>query len=161
MPGAVAGDPLFADVADEDGVKDGKLTDDDRKIIGNPNPDFTYGLTNSFTYRDFDISIFVQGSQVGETFNMTNVQLFNGDANTTKDHFNNAWTTTNTPRVRNNTNREISSRFVEDGSYIRLYIAFKYHYQESRNRRCKIFYKCTEFIDYHKLLWSRSRSKLL
>ena len=55
---------------------------------------------------------------------MTNVQLFNGDANTTRDHANSAWTSTNTntntPRVGNNSNREISSRFVEDGSYVRL-----------------------------------------
>jgi len=43
---------------------------------------------------------------------------------TTRDYFNNAWTPTNTdtdqPRVGNNSNREISSRFVEDGSYVRL-----------------------------------------
>ena len=55
---------------------------------------------------------------------MTNVQLHNGDANTTRDYFNSAWTSSNTetnsPRVGNNSNREISSRFVEDGSYIRL-----------------------------------------
>jgi hypothetical protein len=54
---------------------------------------------------------------------MTNVQLFNGDSNTTQDFFNSAWTPTNTDT---NTPRvgiiviEISSRFVEDGSYIRL-----------------------------------------
>ncbi|GAL79579.1 TonB family protein / TonB-dependent receptor [Algibacter lectus] len=55
---------------------------------------------------------------------MTNVQLNNGDANTTYAYFNNAWTPSNTdtdqPRVGNNSNREISSRFVEDGSYVRL-----------------------------------------
>ena len=52
------------------------------------------------------------------------MQLNNGDSNTTRDYYNNAWTPTNTntnePRVGNNSNREISSRFVEDGSYIRL-----------------------------------------
>ncbi|MDY7394892.1 TonB-dependent receptor [Aureibaculum sp. 2210JD6-5] len=117
--GGVAGDPLFADLDD-----DGDITNDDRTIIGNPNPDFTWGFTNNFKYKDFDLNIFFQGSQGGEIFNMTNVQLNNGDANTTYDYFNNAWTATNTntnqPRVGNNSFREISSRFVEDGSYIRL-----------------------------------------
>ncbi len=119
LAGGVAGDPLFVDV---DG--NGEITEADRTIIGNPNPDFTFGFTNNFSYRNFDLSIFFQGSQGGDIFNMTNVQLNNGDANTTRDYFNNAWTPSNTntdqPRVGNNSNREISSRFVEDGSYIRL-----------------------------------------
>ncbi|WP_111709945.1 SusC/RagA family TonB-linked outer membrane protein [Lutibacter citreus] len=119
MTGGVAGDPLFLDLDD-----DGKVTNADRKIIGNPNPDFTWGITNSFKYKNFDLNLFFQGSQGGEIFNMTNVQLNNGDANTTYDYYNNAWSTTNTtanqPRVGNNSWREISSRFVEDGSYIRL-----------------------------------------
>ena len=119
IPGGVAGDPLFLDLDDS-----GDITNDDRKIIGNPNPDFTWGITNNFTYKDFDFNIFFQGSHGGEIFNMTDVQLNNGDANTTYDYYNNAWTPTNTntdePRVGNNSFREISSRFVEKGSYVRL-----------------------------------------
>jgi TonB-linked SusC/RagA family outer membrane protein len=119
LSGGVAGDPLFADLDDS-----GDITEADRTTIGNPNPDYTFGFTNNFTYKDWDLSIFFQGSQGGDIFNLTNVQLTNGDANTTKDYYNNAWTATNTdtnaPRVGNNSNREISSRFVEDGSYIRL-----------------------------------------
>ncbi|MDO5970344.1 TonB-dependent receptor [Flavivirga aquimarina] len=119
IPGAVAGDPLFTDLDES-----GDITNDDRTIIGNPNADFTWGITNNLTYKNFDFNIFFQGSQGGEIFNMTNVQLNNGDANTTSGYFNNAWTATNTntnqPRVGNNSFREISSRFVEDGSYIRL-----------------------------------------
>ena len=124
LEGGVAGDPLFTDIADETGAVDGVITEADRTVIGNPNPDFTYGITNNFSYKNFDLNIFFQGSQGGEIFNMTNVQLNNGDANTTYDYFNNAWTTSNSssdiPRVGNNSNREISSRFVEDGSYLRL-----------------------------------------
>lgn len=124
LPGGVEGDPLFYDIADENGNSDGVIDDSDRTIIGNPNPDFTWGITNDFTYKNWDLNLFFQGSQGGEIFNMTNVQLNNGDANTTYDYFDNAWTTTNTntnqPRVGNNSNREISSRFVEDGSYVRL-----------------------------------------
>ncbi|WP_052343447.1 SusC/RagA family TonB-linked outer membrane protein [Saccharicrinis fermentans] len=115
----VAGDPLFMDL---DGS--GDIGESDKTIIGNPNPDFTWGITNNFTYKNFDLSIFFQGSQGGEIFNMTNVQLYNGDANTTQEYFEKAWTSNNTntdqPRVGNNSFREMSSRFVEDGSYIRL-----------------------------------------
>jgi len=120
----VPGEPLFYDLPDENGNVDGTINDNDRTIIGNPNPDFTWGVTNNFRYKNFDLNIFFQGSQGGEIFNMTNVQLFNGDANTTYDYYNNAWTPTNTdtdqPRAGNASFREISSRFVEDGSYIRL-----------------------------------------
>jgi TonB-linked SusC/RagA family outer membrane protein len=119
ISGGVAGDPLFLDLDDS-----GDITNDDRKIIGNPNPDFTWGITNSFRYKNFDANIFFQGSQGNDIFNMTEIQLNNGDANTTYGYFNNAWTPTNTntnePRVGNNSFRETSSRFVEDGSYIRL-----------------------------------------
>ena len=124
LEGGVAGDPLFRDIANEDGEFDGEITEADRTIIGNPNPDFTFGFNNTFSFKGFDLGVFFQGSQGGDIFNMTNVQLNNGDANTTRDYFNNAWTASNTdtdqPRVGNNSNREISSRFVEDGSYIRL-----------------------------------------
>lgn len=119
LSGGVPGDPLFRDV---DG--DGSITESDRTIIGNPNADFNWGFTNNFVYKDFDLNIFFQGSSGGEVMNLTNVQLNNGDSNTTRDYYNNAWTpenaSTTQPRVGNNSNREISSRFVEDGSYIRL-----------------------------------------
>ncbi|MCG9791789.1 SusC/RagA family TonB-linked outer membrane protein [Flavobacterium algicola] len=116
LAGAVAGDPLYNDL-DGSGV----ITTDDRKIIGNPNPDYTFGITNNFSYKNFDLNIFFQGSQGGEIFNLTNVQLYNGDSNATKEVLN-AWTPTNTdtntPSIANR--RDLSSRFIEDGSYIRL-----------------------------------------
>ncbi|WP_298314000.1 TonB-dependent receptor [uncultured Aquimarina sp.] len=120
--GGEAGDQLFTDLADEDGNLDGVITTDDQQIIGDPNPDFTIGITNTFTYKDIDLSIFFQGAYGGDVMNLTNVQLFNGDSNATTDVLN-AWTPTNTntdipsAKLRG---KQISSRFVEDGSYIRL-----------------------------------------
>jgi len=120
----IPGEPLFRDIPDEEGNVNGTIDNDDRTIIGNPNPDFSWGFTNTFTFKNWDLNIFFQGSYGGEIFNLTNVQLNNGDANTTYDYFENAWTPTNTntdqPRVGNASFREISSRFVEDGSYVRL-----------------------------------------
>ncbi|WP_299245936.1 TonB-dependent receptor [uncultured Aquimarina sp.] len=120
--GGEAGDQLFTDLADEDGNLDGVITTDDQQIIGDPNPDFTIGITNTFTYKNIDLSIFFQGAYGGDVMNLTNVQLFNGDSNATTDVLN-AWTPTNTntdipsAKLRG---KQISSRFVEDGSYIRL-----------------------------------------
>jgi TonB-linked SusC/RagA family outer membrane protein len=120
----VAGDPLFYDIANDDGVKDGSLGADDRTIIGNPNPDFTWGITNNFSYKNFDLSLFFQGSQGGDIFNLNQSILTNGDSNITYDLLNSAYSASNTnasqPRVGNNSDRELSSRFVEDGSYVRL-----------------------------------------
>lgn len=117
LEGAEAGDQLFADLDDS-----GDITTDDQRIIGDPNPDFTFGITNNFTYKNFDLNIFFQGSQGGDIMNLTAVQLFNGDSNATTDILN-SWTPTNTdtniPRAKLR-GKQISSRFVEDGSYIRL-----------------------------------------
>ena len=57
-------------VVDTDG--NDTVNTDDRVVIGSPFPDFTWGITNSFTYRNFDASFLIQGSQGGE--------LINGDA---------------------------------------------------------------------------------
>ena len=118
----IPGEPLFAEVADEEGNFDGVIDDNDRQIIGDPNPDFTFGFTNTFTYKNFDLNIFLQGAVGGDIYNLTAVQLYNGDSNGLTDVLN-SWTPENTdtdiPRaaVRG---RERSSRFVEDGSYVRL-----------------------------------------
>ncbi|WP_405267746.1 SusC/RagA family TonB-linked outer membrane protein [Cellulophaga sp. Ld12] len=112
-----AGDPLFIDVN-----SDGIINTDDLKTIGDPNQDFTFGITNNFSYKNLDLNIFFQGAVGGEILNLTNVQLYNGDSNALTD-IQNAWTPTNTDtsipsaKIRD---REISSRFIEDGSYIRL-----------------------------------------
>ncbi len=52
---------------------DGKLDINDRTVIGNPYPDFIWGVTNSFKFRGIDFSFMWQGSQGG--------QLINGDPN--------------------------------------------------------------------------------
>ncbi|OAV45799.1 SusC/RagA family protein [Lewinella sp. 4G2] len=122
MGNPIPGEPLFADVADEEGNFDGTITDDDRQIIGDPNPDFTFGFTNTLTYKAFDLNIFFQGAVGGDIYNLTAVQLFNGDSNGLTDVLN-SWTpenpNTDIPRATIR-GRERSSRFVEDGSYVRL-----------------------------------------
>ena len=98
------------------------INDNDRQIIGDPNPDFTFGITNNFTYKNIDLNIFFQGAVGGDIYNLTAVQLYNGDSNGLTDVLN-SWTPQNTdsniPRAAIR-GRELSSRFVEDGSYVRL-----------------------------------------
>lgn len=131
LPGAVAGDPYYTNIEGDGGV--GSINTDDRQIIGDPNADFNFGFTNDFRYKNFDLNIFFQGSQGGEIFNLTNVQLYNGDSNATRDVLN-AWTPDNTssdiPRIANR--RDLSSRFVEDGSYVRLKnVSLGYNFPDS------------------------------
>ncbi|WP_405377067.1 SusC/RagA family TonB-linked outer membrane protein [Nonlabens sp. Asnod3-A02] len=120
--GSVAGDPLYTDIPNEDGMIDGEITTADRKILGDPNPDFSFGFSNNFTYKNFDMNIFFQGAVGGDIMNLTALQLNSGDSNASTDILN-AWTPSNTntniPSVALRTKR-ISSQFLEDGSYVRL-----------------------------------------
>jgi len=120
LPGnfeTIAGGEKFRDVNG-----DGKLDSQDKTIIGNPNPDFIFGLNNDFTYKNLDLNIFFQGSQGGEILNYTLMELASGNNNATTEVLN-SWTPTNT-----NTNvpinaartKRVTSRFVYDGSYVRL-----------------------------------------
>ncbi len=59
---AMVGTARFADVGGPDGKPDGKIDANDRTWIGNPNPKFIYGMTNSFDYNNWDLSIVLAGS---------------------------------------------------------------------------------------------------
>ena len=107
---------------------DGKITDDDRTIIGNPHPDFTYGLNINIGYKAFDLTVFANGSQGNDVFNYTryfsDFNTFQG--NRSKRALYDAWQPTNksgTVPIMD-ANDQISSRpssyFIEDGSYFRI-----------------------------------------
>lgn len=112
-----AGDELFTDLNG-----DGVITGDDRKIIGDPNPDWIAGLNNNFRYKNFDMNIFFQASVGGDIFSYTFLELASGESNATPAVLN-AWTPSNTntdvpsAAVRE---KRITDRFVYDGSYVRL-----------------------------------------
>lgn len=100
---------------------DKKLDADDRTVIGSPNPDFSWGITNSFTYKAFDLSFMFQGVQGG--------QLVNGDPNYNetkrynKAYNNNRWLSPmfpgdgNTPYSTVGFNWMLTDYVVEDASY--------------------------------------------
>ncbi len=100
---------------------------DDRKIIGDPNPDFTYGINNTITYKNFDLNFFFQGVQGNDIFNVTRSLLIGRSGDIPfglSTELRNTWTATNTsaplPSLNATNTQLLSSEFVEDGSYIRL-----------------------------------------
>ncbi|OFX33778.1 MAG: SusC/RagA family protein [Bacteroidetes bacterium GWF2_42_66] len=106
------------------GVPDGTVNSDDRQIIGDPNPDFTFGFTNDFKFKNFELNIFLNGSVGNDMINFTRMELetMNGYNNTTTAYLD-AWTPTNTdtdvPAV-GYSYWEFSSRWVEDASFLRV-----------------------------------------
>jgi TonB-linked SusC/RagA family outer membrane protein len=107
---------------------DGIINDQDRTNIGNFNPTFTYGITNTVSYKNLEITFFLQGAEGNKILNFTRWYTEGGvsNGNYSKDVIG-RWTgpgTSNTmPRlVLNdpNGNNRVSDRFVEDGSYIRM-----------------------------------------
>ncbi len=118
------GDVRFVDIDGND-----TINDKDRAHLGNPFPDFTLGFTLGFQYKNFDFSVLVQGVFGNDVYFLygnfayeTQLRGFNSYAKILD-----RWTPTNTdtdiPKVsvddRNN-NRRISTRFLEDGSYVRV-----------------------------------------
>lgn len=129
------GDVKFADING-----DNVIDDKDRAHLGNPFPDFNYGLQANFAYKNFDLSILGQGVQGNDVY-----FLFGNFAYETQSRgFNsyreilNRWTPTNTntdiPKVSvddRNGNRRVSTRFLEDGSYFRIRnITLGYNFKE-------------------------------
>ena len=118
------------DVKYEDVNGDQRITADDRTIIGNNQPDFIYGFSNMFSYKGFDLNISLQGSQGGEILNLSRrfFENLEGNANQMTTVLN-RWRSESdpgdgvTPRANARTsgnNNAVSTRWIEDGSYLRL-----------------------------------------
>ncbi len=106
--------------------KDGKLTVDDYFKLGNANPDFSFGLRNTFSYKNFSLDIYLQGDYGNEIVNFNRFQLesFDGFQNNSAVALQ-RWTETNPtnkyPRANASPHGTIMSDvYVEDGSYVRL-----------------------------------------
>ncbi|MCR8560034.1 TonB-dependent receptor [Mucilaginibacter sp. BJC16-A38] len=120
---AAPGDLMFKDI-NGDGVIDAN----DRTNIGSFLPKFTYSLNYNASYKNFDFAIFFQGVQGNKVLNALRIieegmpRLFNSDTKVLD-----AWTPTNTntdmPRTVSgdpNRNGRLSTRWIENGSYLRL-----------------------------------------
>ncbi len=63
---------------------DGRITEDDKTILGDPYPDILYSLTNEFTFRDFDLSFMLQGSLGAQVNNIGDQYFFNWFGNSSR-----------------------------------------------------------------------------
>src|SRR5690606_19846602 len=69
--GARIGGFKYEDVSGPEGVADGIIDGFDRTVIGNPHPDFIYSLSFNASYKNFDLSMFFNGSQGNDLFDLT------------------------------------------------------------------------------------------
>lgn len=112
------GDLIYRDVNG-----DGEVTSSDRTYIGDPNSDFTFGLTNTFTYKGFSLSILLQGSVGNDIYNVSRMEsegMFNSNNQDTGvlRRWRIPGQITDVPRV--GFNQQNSSYYIEDGSYLRV-----------------------------------------
>lgn len=116
------------DIQFEDLNGDNRITGDDQKIIGSAVPDYFGGFTNVLGYKGFELNVFVQFVQGNEVYN--NTRAFSEGMNSIFGQSKatlNRWTPTKTsatmPRAvfgDPNNNRRTSTRWLEDGSFVRL-----------------------------------------
>ncbi|MFH0758898.1 MAG: TonB-dependent receptor [Bacteroidota bacterium] len=128
-PNIKPGDVKYKDMSGPQGVPDGTIDAYDRVYAGSAIPDFTYGLTINLAYRNFDFSAFFQGVQGNKVYMQINkdIEGFYRAFPVTERFYENHWTIENpsneVPRAAwggaTNNNRP-STRFIEDGSYVRL-----------------------------------------
>ncbi len=114
----------------EDGYDDNgylKFKSHEKVKIGDPNPNFIFGLNSNLSYGDFSLSMFLSGSQGNDIINLSAISYTVDNTfgtNKLKEVFYNSWTPENPKAKYPKPNQEqeylFSDRYVEDGSYIRL-----------------------------------------
>lgn len=117
------GDIRFVDLN-----SDGVINSNDRTYIGNPNPQFIYGMSNSFNYRGFDLNIFIQGVYGNKIFNANNIyqesmSIAENQTVRTLQRWEGPGTSNYMPRAiygDPNQNTRVSDRYIENGSYLRI-----------------------------------------
>ncbi|MDR1119737.1 MAG: TonB-dependent receptor [Dysgonamonadaceae bacterium] len=151
------GDMKFKDISGPDGTPDGVIDDYDQTIIGDPNPDFTFGFNNTFNYKNFELNVGLLASVGGDIFNVARMKMekeqitwdpqspavlnraqlgyYDGDNTNGTDPSNSYIVNLNQhptlPRFSNGDgagNARMSDRWIEDGSYLRIQnISLAYH----------------------------------
>ncbi len=140
--GAEVGDIRFKDLNN-----DGRITDADRTVIGNPNPNWFFSMNNTFGYKGLELSIFLQGVAGNDIYNANNIDnegmaaAYN-QTTSVLNRWNGEGTSNSMPRAvwgDPNGNTRVSDRFVEDGSYLRIKnITLSYNLPRSIIEKAKI-----------------------
>ncbi len=117
------GDIRFVDLNN-----DGVINDDDRTYLGDPNPDFVFGLNNRLAIGAFDLELFVHGVAGNQVFNANRIwtegmSSARNQSRATRDRWSGPNSSNSMPRAifgDPNGNTRASDRYIEDGSYLRL-----------------------------------------
>ena len=130
-------DPATGEIIYADINGDGAVTEADRTIIGNTNPDFTGSLTSRLSWKGLSLAFMLQGSYGNDIFNynLTDITMSN-IGNITQEAYDHRWTADNPngalwPKATAGYNRTwlISDRYVEDGSFLKIkYITLAYEW---------------------------------
>lgn len=128
-------------------------------IIGNANPDFVYGFTSALTYGNFSFDVFIQGVQGNQIFNATRIlsesmALTMNQSATVLDRWKKSGDITDMPRSTHESwaNATPSTRFVENGSYLRIKsLTLGYNFKGSLLNRLKIS-SCMLYLTCENLL---------
>lgn len=119
MPAAKPGDMRYKDV-NGDGKYD---TESDDIFLGNPNPDFSFGLTNDFSYKNWNLHVFMYGEYGNKVLNLAAQQLALDGLGPSAKRLD-MWSAANTsgtyPSARFSNPQRVSSIMVEDGSFLRI-----------------------------------------
>ncbi|WP_228530388.1 TonB-dependent receptor [Tamlana sp. I1] len=118
QPNAAPGDIIYRDIND-----DGKISDADKKMIGDPNPDFTYGFSFSANYKAFDFSISangVAGNQLVQSYR--NPGAFDNYTSAILDRWTGAGSSNTVPRVTEDGRNYagFSDLYIQDGDFLRI-----------------------------------------
>ncbi len=132
------------DIKYEDINGDGNITAADQVVIGNPNPLFTGGFSNDFTYRRFNLNVLFTFSYGNDVLNANRLKFEGGG--TVFNQFvsyNDRWSpdnqTNRNPRAGSGYTTLISSRVIEDGSFLRLKtVSLGYNFSNSLLEKWKI-----------------------
>lgn len=116
------------DIRFKDLNNDGVINENDRTVIGDPNPDWLFSMVNTFSWKGFDLSVYLQGVAGNDIFNANSISnegmsSAHNQTASVKYRWVGYGTSTVMPRAvygDPNHNARISDRFVEDGSYLRL-----------------------------------------
>ncbi|AXE20295.1 SusC/RagA family TonB-linked outer membrane protein [Runella rosea] len=106
---------------------DGLINQLDKTIIGNPNPDFIYGLNSTMSFKGLELTLFLQGTQGNDLLNVSSINNtldYGFGLNMPREVLYNHWSPTNPnakyPVISRSNSYNYSNRLVEDGSYLRL-----------------------------------------
>ncbi|MGD9993470.1 MAG: SusC/RagA family TonB-linked outer membrane protein [Salinivirgaceae bacterium] len=115
--------PKPGDVRYVDQNNDQKIDENDKNNLGDPNPDFTYGLNLAFNYKAIDFGLFVNGvlgNQIVQSYR-NHTDKYANYTSVIMDRWYGEGTSDRIPRVTNsNINYQFSDLFIQEGSYLRI-----------------------------------------